>query len=38
MIDANINYTTEDGDYIKGAEIPRDGFRPSRHDTGVGGC
>ena len=25
-----INYTTEDGDYIEGAEIPRDGKRASR--------
>lgn len=25
-----INYTAEDGDYIQGAEIPRDGFRPAK--------
>ena len=24
-----INYTTEDGSYIQGAEIPRSGFRPA---------
>jgi len=27
-----INYTTEDGHYIEGAEIPRDGFRPANAD------